>query len=259
MSRWLLLFWLIAGGAAAQVPSQPSSCGLGLASVQSNLAAFSACLDPSVPKTDWENLSLAVIGPKLWPGNQDALLNARNWIAQIDADLIGGYGLGVPVTGSATDVASWHILRNASYTGGTAGFVNSAFRADTTVGAGATAFEWSILGAINSSAASGENVGVYGQGYGRANGPVWGMVAEAHAFGNGNAIGLEVDSAKASGATGTVIGIDVVNYGNMTYGLRLPCDVPAVLSANDPTTFISFPCKGGGVQITSHGKIVQTW
>ena len=64
MSRWLALFLLIAGGAVAQVPPQPASCGLGLSSVKQNLTAFQACLDPKIEKSDWENLSLAVLGPK---------------------------------------------------------------------------------------------------------------------------------------------------------------------------------------------------
>lgn len=159
--------------------------------------------------------------------------------------------------GAPTDVSSASLTRNGT-AGGSAGFVNSAIRATTNVPVGEAAFEWSVLGIVNSSSASGENVGVYGQGNGLAAGPIWGGVMEAHSHAGGTAVGLEVDSGCISG--GNCVGVDVVRPAGqtMTSAVRTPCGIPALVSPNDLTSYIVFPCSGG-VQVVSHGVVVQTW
>lgn len=162
------------------------------------------------------------------------------------------------IQGSSEDVATFEINRQAMYSNGSPGYVNSAIRASTTVGADAKAFEWSLLGMIDSFATGGENVGVYGQGYGRSSGPIWGMVAEAHAFGQGNAVGIEVNAAKPNGSNGLAIGIDIVNYGYMDAAIRVQPGVHALVSSADPNTYIYFT-NSGGIAIVVKGEIVQDY
>ena len=141
--------------------------------------------------------------------------------------------LQVKTTGS--DFATKVIRRNASHTGGSPGFVSSAFKAITYVGAGATNYEWALLGLVDSSATGGQNVGVYGQGIKRGSGPVWGMVAEAldpteTANPTSGLVGIEVDCrANGTDNANNRVGIDVVinkqnagGAGNVVaYGVRV--------------------------------------
>jgi hypothetical protein len=81
--------------------------------------------------------------------------------------------------------ASINTLRDASaVSGGTVGYVNPNIWARTITGATETSFEWAIVGIVDNFAASGENVGVYGQGNKRSTGPTWGIVSEARDFTN---------------------------------------------------------------------------
>ena len=76
-------------------------------------------------------------------------------------------------------------LRDASaVSGGTIGYVNPNIWGRTITGATETSFEWTIVGVMDNYAASGENVGVYGQGNKRSTGPTWGIVSEARDFTN---------------------------------------------------------------------------
>jgi len=92
------------------------------------------------------------------------------------------------------------IDRDASYTGGTPGWVNGAVVGHTVAGANNADFEWAILGYVDNYATAGENVGVYGQGNMWSTGPTWGMVAEATdmtnsptTVGSSGLVGIEVD------------------------------------------------------------------
>lgn len=84
---------------------------------------------------------------------------------------------------SSTDLADLMIERKANYTGGTAGFVNSAFRAETTVSQGATAFEWGIVSLLeNYAVGTGENCAAYNVARKRADGSTWALVTELRDF-----------------------------------------------------------------------------
>jgi hypothetical protein len=137
--------------------------------------------------------------------------------------IAGASGVADHLTGGATDQASYFFRRRATYSGGTAGFVNAALWADTfvesSIGSGAStaaAYEWAIVGVMRNYSSAGENVGIYGQGLKYSTGPTWGMVAEAIDW-TGAAdpatglVGLEVDNrANGTDANSSRIGIDVV-------------------------------------------------
>jgi hypothetical protein len=75
-----------------------------------------------------------------------------------------------------TDYATRYVRRNATYIGGTAGYVNAGIRSDVYVSSGVTDYEWAVAGVMNNSATGGQNVGGYFQGNKNvANaGPTWG-------------------------------------------------------------------------------------
>ena len=132
------------------------------------------------------------------------------------------------IGGATSSNLSW--ARNANYTGGTPGYVNSVIYTRTTAGINTTSFEWGITGVVDNYSNAGENVGIYGQGNKYSvTGPTWGMVAEASdKTGNavtstsGGLIGLEVDVfANGDDAFERRIGIDVVagTVGSGTKGI----------------------------------------
>ena len=101
------------------------------------------------------------------------------------------------------DAATQNIRRIANHSGGTPGFVSAALSVRTDVtNAAATNYEWAVVGTIYNSANAGQNVAVYGRGEKKANGPTWGMVAEA------------TDSTNVVGATGGLVGIEVDVFAN---------------------------------------------
>ena len=119
--------------------------------------------------------------------------------------------------GGPQDVASVTINRNANYTGGTPGWVNNALRVNDTVGAQVQAFEWAILGHVESASPNSQVVGVYGQSVATAQAAtVWGGVSEARdqTGPNGSVgasavvVGHEIDAVGGARA----IGLDVVMW-----------------------------------------------
>lgn len=233
-------------------PAAWAGCFLGVPDV----SRLNICLNtPNL--TDAENFSLATLGEKVWPNDPAAIAVARAWKSAFANDLLGSNG-GSQAIGGSTDVATWHITRQANYAGGTPGYVNSAFRADTQVGANVAAYEWSIVGTITNSSVASQAVGVYGQATGMSGAPVWGGVMQSQAKNGGVAVGMEVDAGKDVSGVGQAVGVDVVNTGNMDAAYRAPCGVPALISPTDATSYIWFPCNGG-VQIVAHGRVVQSW
>lgn len=109
--------------------------------------------------------------------------------------------------------SSQMIVRNAKYTGGTHGYVNSALYVVDRVDTNVTAFEWGITSVMNNYATAGENVAIYGQGNKYGTGITWGGVFEARDYqdqlGNG-LIGIEVDVFANGVDTTKRVGIDVV-------------------------------------------------
>src|ERR1035438_4862117 len=172
---FISLFSLGANQVHAGPPVSLSGCGLSVSSIVQDDRAWRYCLDPSVPKSDWDNWSLASAGPVLYPGNPTAIQAARAWSDQIAFDLLHG----ASHIGGVYDVASWSLIRQANYAGGDPSFVTSALRVTTNIGTGALSSEWSVLGIVNSHSPTSQAVGVYGQGNGFSAGTAWGMVAEA--------------------------------------------------------------------------------
>jgi hypothetical protein len=126
--------------------------------------------------------------------------------------------LETPFSGGATDVGSIYLTRNASYAGGTVGFVNSTMFLVDNVGASATAFEWTITGVMNNSATGGQNVAGYFQGnrITSGTGPTWAAVCEAReevAIANPTSglVSLEIDN-RSNGTDSSLnrIGIHIV-------------------------------------------------
>lgn len=251
----ILLGWSVA--ASAQVPTASSGCGLGGSWAGANIAAFTACLNSAVPKSDWENFALATAGNVIWPGNPSAQANARSWETVISNDLLGSYG-GVTETGVANTYAWWHLTINDGYAGGSPGYVNAGFRVDTNVGSQVTDYPWGILSVINTSSPTAQAAAVYGQANNSGSGPAFAGVFEAHATAGGTAVGVESDAGCTAG--GNCVGFDAVQPAGqiMTAAYRAPCGLPALVSPTDMTSYIVFPCSGG-VQVVSHGHVAATW
>lgn len=128
-------------------------------------------------------------------------------------------GNGVITHNSAPTESTIKINRNASYTGGTPGYVNSAIFAETSVGGAATSFEWALTGVVQNYCPAGEHVGVYGQANSRASNTngTFGGVFEAcdmnypTGAATVNLIGVEVDNwCNGTDNTAKRIGVDVV-------------------------------------------------
>jgi hypothetical protein len=143
---------------------------------------------------------------------------------------------------TSTDVDTMRINRFATYTGGTAGFVNSAIRAVTNSGPDADAFEWAVIGVVNNASGVGvENVGGYFQGNMQSNGATWGGVCEAldqnynGNIGRGELVGIEIDNfCNGPDTAGNRVGAQIIvgdgqytrtgvagEAGNAKYGLRI--------------------------------------
>jgi hypothetical protein len=166
--------------------------------------------------------------------------------------------------------ASINTLRDASaVSGGTIGYVNPNIWARTITGATETSFEWTIVGIVDNFAASGENVGVYGQGNKRSTGPTWGIVAEARDFTNSadpvnGLIGIEAGIfANGTDANISRVAIDVsVGKGiaggtinTVSRGLRI---APTNLDLTQGQFINGITLQGNmvvGVQVSSSG----TW
>lgn len=107
--------------------------------------------------------------------------------------------------GVATDYSSLQITREANFTGGSPGFVSTAFTVDTAVSAGATNFEWNALFKLSNSAVAGENVALYSQATKLGVGPTWAGCFEIRDQtprdpAEGAAIGIELSCTAAPGA-----------------------------------------------------------
>lgn len=127
--------------------------------------------------------------------------------------------LTIATTAASSTATSLYLTRNASYTGGTQGYVNSALFMDTTAGAGNTSFEWGFTSRLNNYAGGlTENVGAYFQGNKYSTGSTFGSVSEvcdmtnaATGINSGGVIGMEVDVWCNGPDTGSKrVGIDLV-------------------------------------------------
>lgn len=119
------------------------------------------------------------------------------------------------------DFASRYLRRNVNHSGGTAGIVANAFRADTYVPAGVDNFEWTMTALMDTSG-SGENVAMYGICRTRtAAAPGWGGVFEVEDYGGAN-------------PTGNKLGIEIDNTGNGTDNNNVRVGVDVAIRNRDP-------------------------
>lgn len=110
---------------------------------------------------------------------------------------------GVATTG--TDAGDFKCYREANYTGGTFGFVNPCFYSYTTVSAGTTSFEWSLLARLDNNgtqADASQNVAAYFQARKLSTGSTWGAVTELYDVTANPATGSVTDEHDMT-ATGT--------------------------------------------------------
>lgn len=110
-------------------------------------------------------------------------------------------------TTGALDALDYGVFRYANYVGGTNGFVNAAFKAETQVQPGTLSFEWTGLFLMNNYGTigdAGESVAVYGSAVKFSTGGTWGGVFDAADYNttdplSGAPIGAEI-SVGANGA-----------------------------------------------------------
>jgi hypothetical protein len=123
----------------------------------------------------------------------------------------GTVQLSAPATSTTS---SMNITRDAKYSGGSPGYVNSALYVVDAVRDGVTAFEWGITSVLHNFASAGENVALYGQGNRHGTGPTWAGVFEAR------------DHTQTAGTTGLLgLEVDVFANGQDTNHIRLGIDI----------------------------------
>lgn len=158
--------------------------------------------------------------------------NTANVVTQL-TNAMNADTLSINTTAPDATSSAFKIYRDASYTGGTPGYVNGGIYVQTTVGAAATSFEWAIVGVVYNYANAGENVGVYGQGNKMSvSGPTWGGVFE----------GTDLTNASVSGSSGGLLGIEVDIWANGTDGVD---------SINSSTGIQTIGARRIGVDITA--------
>jgi hypothetical protein len=130
------------------------------------------------------------------------------------------------------DAANQYFRRNANHSGGTVGFTSACVRADTYVtNAGATNFEWALVGTVTNSATGGQNVGVVGYGFktGGSVGPTWGANFghfETTAINNptNGSVGCEIDNASnGTDSSGMRVILDCVAFRQNPSGAATTC------------------------------------
>jgi len=106
-------------------------------------------------------------------------------------------------TTKPADSPPLEVRRTTSHTGGTPGYVNSAFKASTEVVDGAVAaYEWTGLFTLDNNATAGENVALYAQSKKHSSGSTWAATFEIQ------------DGYATEPATGASLGIEVTCYAN---------------------------------------------
>lgn len=222
---------------------------------KSELDEVSAALDD---KLDVVTLSQNVVDTKV-PVFDDWLNSGYPGLYTPDG-MIFGRG----VFTAADDVYELKATRLANYTGGTFGFVNNAFRAETVVSAGATAFEWTALCTMDNYATqadASENVAFYAQAKKRSTGWTWASTLELIDYlanPTTGSIGVELDmSCNGADNNNARVGLDIwarpvpasvgtPASGTVRYGLRFNAgnDGAAVTTLTDA---IYFNAGAGGV------------
>ena len=111
--------------------------------------------------------------------------------------------------------STMQINRSANYTGGQAGWVNSALRINSAAAASTTSYEWTLCSVMYNSG-PGQNVGIYGQGNRMATTALttWAATLEARDHtetDSGSLVGVEVDVfANGANPNNNRIGVDVI-------------------------------------------------
>ena len=155
------------------------------------------------------------------------------------SSIMGGKVSATHANTTGTDGASYQFHRNASYTGGTPGYVNACIWGETTVAVGATSFEWTGLFVMNNYAAAGENVGLYAQGNKYAQGPTWAATLElidrSGADPLSSSVALEVDmSANGTDVHNSRVLADLVYRRQGHTGAAMECAFGLRFNSDDP-------------------------
>lgn len=158
--------------------------------------------------------------------------NSSNVVTQL-TNAMNADTLSINTTAPDATSSAFKIYRDASYSGGTPGYVNGGVYVQTTVGAAATSYEWAIVGVVYNYATAGENVGIYGQGNKMSvSGPTWGGVFE----------GTDLTNASVSGSSGGLLGLEVDIWCNGTDGVD---------SINSTTTVQTIGARRIGIDVTA--------
>jgi hypothetical protein len=151
------------------------------------------------------------------------------------------------VTGPYDEADLW-IQRDAA-TGGTKGWVNSAFKVETFVNTVSDSYEWNIIGRVEVNQPGGEHVGIYSQAIKRANCTVWAHCVEMRdEFPN-----------PTTGTLGMEVGVFILGTDNSR--LRHGIDISVNAGNNAPGTneiasAIRISCFRGQAQIKK-GLIIK--
>lgn len=144
----------------------------------------------------------------------------------------------------ADEASSVTFRRQANHTGGTPGFVSTAFRAETYVSAGNTNYEWALLGKVYNEAADGENAGSYSQGIKAATGATWGSVSEAR------------DITGVANPTKGLVGIEMDIFANGTDSANNRVVADIVIGKHSPAGALAEVAFGLRIG-TANGDITQ--
>lgn len=186
------------------------------------------------------------------------------------AALIVNAPISATFTAGANDVSNVTLNRNASYSGGTAGFVNSPLGINVTVGANVTAYEWATNTILTSYANAGQHVGGADRvdAYGSA--PVWGRYIQFYGRNNGGTVlGMEIQGGR--NVAGMAVALDITQPAGWTIdeAIRTPAGTNVSIGknggsygggtgviyiANDTADPASNP-TGGGILYVSNGSL----
>ena len=154
-------------------------------------------------------------------------------------------------TAGPTDVANWLITRNASYSGGTVGWVNSAMGITVNVSGSPSSYEWPLSVQLLSSASTGQHVAIAGEAIATGTAEVWGGYLQMYerAVG-GSGVGLEIQGGRnVSGAI--AIALDITQPSGYQWDVieRIPEGVPTMVDNVTANNYLEW-LPGGALNIS---------
>lgn len=178
-------------------------------------------------------------------------------------------GLQLSPLAGATDIGNLQVARTFSGTS-SSGFVNSAIYASDTVSGSPVGNEWAESVVLNSSATSGQHVGIAAKATATGTATVWGMYSQFYGQASGGTvIGEEIQGGR--NITGNAVGLDITQPTGYTIdeAIRTPTGtnisiganggsygggLGVIYIANDNTDPTANP-TGGGVLYSSGGVL----